>query len=453
MQRPRPLITISRPLLQRLSALMAVLAFVAASVFGLRLVRGSALGERVMAALSGGSARGEEGSLRSSSAVRQNTDDAADPSSGEAAVGASNTPAIRVEKVLLADAAVQVGDEVAYRITVSNPSDIPLTAIRLSDQYDSAFLQYLSADPAPLTVDEDSGILSWEALEVGLDDGSLDYRDSLDIELRFVALSATTDSPARNSASVDANDGTVADGPATVELPIAAQAPPAPARLCLGDLIFVDLADDGRFDPSAGDLGISEVALSLYADTDGDGAWSDADSLLRQTQTDGDGRYGFCDLAEGDYLVVVEAANFAPGGPLGGLRPGGSRITPDPDDDADGDNNGGTMTAVGTLAVDTAAVASGAISLRAGTEPATEIDGGDTDQNGTLDFGFAMREGIGSGSPDPLPMSPPELVAPEEPLYLGKPEQPAPWSPHPGYGKPVHGKPGHEGPGGGGRRP
>lgn len=450
MQRPRPLITISRPLLQRLSALMAVLAFVAASVFGFRLVRGSGIGARILAALPKTSPAAPEAGLRGASTGGASSED----------IEASNSPVIRVEKALLSSGAVQVGDELAYRITVTNPSDIPLADIRLSDQYDTAHLQFLSADPAPGTVDEGSGLLSWDSLEAGLDDRSLDQGESLDLELRFVALAATDEAAAVNKASVEANGGTVTHGPVSVEVPIdapAAAPPPesSPAALCLGDQVFVDLADDGRFDAAAGDLGISGVSLSLYGDSDGDGAWSDADPLLRQTQTDGDGRYGFCDLPEGDYLVVIDSANFALGGPLSGLRASaviGEAV--DPDDDVDGDNNGGSPPGASSLAVDLAAVASRAISLRAGAEPDTAIDGGDGNHNGTLDFGFAMRAGIGTGAPDPLPVAPAEQPAPEQPIYLGKPEQPSPWYPHTEHGKPVYGKPVHERPHeGGGRRP
>lgn len=452
MQRPRPLITISRPLLQRLSALMAVLALVAASVFGFRLVRASGIGQSILAALPKRAPAAQEAGLQSASTGAEDGQD----------LEASNSPMIRVEKSLLNSAAVQVGDELAYRITVTNPSDIPLADIRLSDQYDIAHLQFVSADPAPMTVDEGSGLLSWESLETALDDRSLDQGESLDVELRFVALAATADAAAVNEASVEANGGTVTHGPVSVEVPIdapAAAAPPpaepAPAALCLGDLVFVDLTDDGRYDPATGDLGVSGVSLSLYGDSDGNDAWSDSDPLLRRTQTDGDGRYGFCDLPEGEYLVVVDSANFALGGPLAGLRVSGLiGEAGDPDDDVDGDNNGGSPPGASSQAVDGAAVVSRAISLRAGAEPAAEVDGSDGNHNGTVDFGFAMREGIGTGSPDPLPVAPPEQAAPEQPIYLGKPEQPSAWYPPTDHGKPVHGKPVHERPReGGGQRP
>jgi len=467
-QRPRPLITISRPLLQRVSALLAVLAFVAASVFGIRLLGGSDLGERIMAALPKRASTANEASGLGAASARSGTDSGTGTGGANGSdanpVGADFAPAIKVLKTLVTEDTARVGQEVGFRIELRNASHLPLADLNLSDAYDAAHLQFVSAEPAPTEVDENAGSLSWSGLEAGLDDGSLDPGDVVTVEVRFTALAATPDGAAGNEAKVTANRGQVSDGPSRAEVRIAE---PPVASLCLGDLVFVDLADDGRFNLDEGDLGIGGVALSLYRDVDRDGVWSAADALLGSTRTDSDGRYGFCELAPGDYLVLVEPANFTAGGPLDGLRSSGAAAdadsAPDPDDDVDGDDNGGALGEAVAIAVTAPPVTSRAITLGAGEEPDQAVDGTGTDDNRTLDFGFAMREGIGSGSPDPSAMvPPPNTVLQEEPILVPDPGSdpgrgPGRDSDRPGkpvYGKPVYGKPIDGWPGGGGpRRP
>ncbi len=454
MQRPRPLITISRPLLQRLSALLAVLALVAASVFGIRLVGGSALGERIMAALPKRTPAMETGADLVAASARNGADTVAGQGAQGAApaqVGADFAPAIKVLKTLTTQNPTRVGQEVGFRIELRNVSHLPLADLAVVDTYDAAHLRFLSAQPAPTEVDENSGTLSWSALEAQLDDGSLDQADIVVVDVRFIALAPSDNGDTRNQAAVSANGGHVTDGPHAAlvridDIPV--------ANLCLGDMVFVDLADDGRLDPDAGDLGIGGVALSLYSDADGDDAWSEADPLLRTTRSDSDGRYGFCDLAPGDYLVLVEPVNFAADGPLAGLRSSGAGTgadrAVDPDDDVDGDDNGGAAGPTDDPTAEPPPVVSRAITLTADGEPSMLLDGTGVGDNRTLDLGFAMREGIGSGSPDPLvePPSEPEPVstAPEAPQVL---RDPAPVYGKPVYGKPLYGKPRTEQP----RRP
>ena len=44
------------------------------------------------------------------------------------------------------------------------------------------------------------------------------------------------------------------------------------------------------------------------------------DEFVKAALTDEDGKYLFADLDEGDYIVVIPAENFIPGGPLNGLE-------------------------------------------------------------------------------------------------------------------------------------
>ena len=154
----------------------------------------------------------------------------------------------------------------------------------------------------------------------------------------------------------------------------------APGKLCLGNQVFKDLDNDGLYEPGDGDFGVSLVLVNLYKD-DGDGLLDAGDLKLSSVGTDADGRYSFCNLDPGDYIVEVDPSNFS-GGRLtdmpssSGNDVGG--MAPDPDNDADNDDNGYAVAGFG--------VASKAITLSAGTEPAGDGDGSSGNQ--TLDFGF-----------------------------------------------------------------
>jgi len=171
--------------------------------------------------------------------------------------------------------------------------------------------------------------------------------------------------------------------------------------LTLGDRVFFDANRNGVFD--GGDSGIAGVTLTLYADTNDNGVYDPGTDLYigynelgggagyqqgidtpaaagtgtaLTATTDGSGNYVFNHLAPGDYIVVVDAANFAAAGPLEG-RVVWDTAT-DPDDNVDNDNN--AQTASG-------ATASRAVRLDYDSEP-TAGPGNDT--NLTVDLGFIV---------------------------------------------------------------
>ncbi|MEZ4866881.1 MAG: SdrD B-like domain-containing protein [Caldilineaceae bacterium] len=161
-------------------------------------------------------------------------------------------------------------------------------------------------------------------------------------------------------------------------------------KLAIGDLVWHDLDTDGLYEPATGESGLPDVTLSLYRDN-GDGQWSDADGVVLATQsTDGNGRYLFDGLPEGDYLVVVNATNCAVGGALFGFThsDGNHRHepAPDPDDNIDNDDNGDLTTACG--------VAAKALTLTAGDEPTNDGDS-DSSTNRTVDFGYYRGVTVG----------------------------------------------------------
>lgn len=67
-------------------------------------------------------------------------------------------------------------------------------------------------------------------------------------------------------------------------------------------------AQDGEED------GLSGVGLQLYRDVNGDGAFDGGDQPLTNASSDGDGQYGFTQLAAGDYLVDIDEATLPAGG-------------------------------------------------------------------------------------------------------------------------------------------
>lgn len=156
--------------------------------------------------------------------------------------------------------------------------------------------------------------------------------------------------------------------------------------LGLGDQVWLDIDNDGVFEPENGEAGINGVLIHLYLDANGNEI-PDTDEFFGQTTTGTDsgfsGRYSFAGLAAGNYILAIPAANFAGGGPLAGLISStGNSPAPDPDDDANGDDNGRT---VGTM------LGSRPVTLTDNGEPTSED--GNNDTNLTIDFGFTPNRG------------------------------------------------------------
>ncbi|MCS6993061.1 MAG: SpaA isopeptide-forming pilin-related protein, partial [Anaerolineales bacterium] len=166
-------------------------------------------------------------------------------------------------------------------------------------------------------------------------------------------------------------------------------------QYALGNRVWFDTNNNRQID--AGEVGIDGVTVELYrADTSG----NPTGAVLATTTTVNGGYYLFNNLASGDYVVVIPASNFAT--VLNGYWSSGTtrnndgslaEITaPDPDNDADSDDNGIRQTS-GTFS---GAVISQAVTLGLGpVEPTgeTDLDGGtqgqpDARANMTVDFGF-----------------------------------------------------------------
>lgn len=187
-------------------------------------------------------------------------------------------------------------------------------------------------------------------------------------------------------------DGTATDG--EVEDYLIAVEP----LVNLGNQIWHDWNNDGVLD--AGEPGIDTVAVELYRDTDGDGAFTlGVDELVSTTTTSNGGYYTFTNLAQttavtSTYIVVITDTNFISG--TGLLidyvsSDGNGEPAPDPDDDVDDDDNGSPS---GTLGAADGIIASLPISLTAGSEPMTSTVSGDA--NWTVDFGVWKPVSLGN---------------------------------------------------------
>ena len=160
--------------------------------------------------------------------------------------------------------------------------------------------------------------------------------------------------------------------------------------LTLGGSVFIDTNRDGL--QNNGEVGPSGVALTLFADTNGNNAFdAGIDTQLTTGTTGANGAYSFANLAPGNYIVRVDAANFTGGGALAGRI--GTTNSGDPDNNVAGDNNATALAA--------GASTSQAITLAYNTEPTAGV-GNDT--NNTLGLGFFTPNAapsLSSASPTP----------------------------------------------------
>lgn len=357
-----------RPILHVLATLLSIVVFGLMLTAAGQLVIGGPFAQRVLAALPGGTARpelipdaiGGARPIEPSAPIVSDRVGVDPPVVGfgradveretrDHELRASKLPEIRVSKQRISAAAVEPGETVEFAIEVTNSGSTPLTEVYVADSYAPAWLEFLDADPPPNQVDPEAGTVTWTDLESLISDSGLAVEGRLRIALRFRAKAAPPDGrPIVNRARAGARERNVSDGPAEDRVTIV-----TPATLCLGDLVFVEREQDGHYDAAQGDLGVADVALRLFADSDASGAWTPEDRELVSTRTDASGRYRFCGLSPGAYLVVVDPSNFDRGGPLALLVSSslnGIDLIGDPNDDRDDDDNGSPTGARGLIA-------------------------------------------------------------------------------------------------------
>jgi hypothetical protein len=170
----------------------------------------------------------------------------------------------------------------------------------------------------------------------------------------------------------------------------------------LGNRVWFDTDNSAALDGA--EVGADGVTVELYA---ADAGGNPTGASLGTTVTANGGYYRFDNLTTGDYVVVIPASQFS-GGPLTGYWSSGTTLSgvgvvneaaaPDPDNNADSDDNGTSQTA-GAFngAVISQAVTLGPIA----DEPITDTDADptnpageapDAQSNRTVDFGFYRTE-------------------------------------------------------------
>jgi YVTN family beta-propeller protein len=126
---------------------------------------------------------------------------------------------LNVDKVAVPDANGRfVGDPVTFTITVRDDGVSAFVTIPVIDTYDPGILSYVSATPAPSSVDKQTGVLKWDNLAAMLPGGKLAAGASTTITVNFISLRAGT-----TTNTVDITNAV--DEYGTVEDPLSSQAP------------------------------------------------------------------------------------------------------------------------------------------------------------------------------------------------------------------------------------
>ncbi|MCE7938533.1 MAG: DUF11 domain-containing protein [Chloroflexi bacterium CFX6] len=169
----------------------------------------------------------------------------AGPASATVIVTNPPTPALRITKALTTDNPTTVGSLVVFEVKVFNVGNVPLTDVDVSDAYLTAFLDFTSSVPAPTTVNEAAGLLTWDNVETHAPGGTFDPGEAVTLTVTFTAVAPTPDPDrARNSARATALGGTVVVGPETAEVEI--NAAPAPSIQVTKQLTTADPAEVGQ---------------------------------------------------------------------------------------------------------------------------------------------------------------------------------------------------------------
>ncbi len=134
----------------------------------------------------------------------------ADPAADDVAI---RTPRLEIAKRLLTRDPTTVGSTVSYALVLQNSGTAVLSDVDVSDSFDTAYLDFLSANPAQSTADEAAGLLTWNNVEGAAPGGTFDPGEQILITVNFRAVAPSPDpTKARNTASASALGGTVLTG-------------------------------------------------------------------------------------------------------------------------------------------------------------------------------------------------------------------------------------------------
>jgi hypothetical protein len=187
------------------------------------------------------------------------------------------------------------------------------------------------------------------------------------------------------------------DGAADVNTNLCVDIGLKPRPLNVGNLVFVDVNENGRFDAGA-DYGAAGIRIELYALGD----LPELDDPVDATTTLSDGSYHLSATEPGAYYLYIPTSEFGPGKSLAAMTPH-AMFGDDEGVDDDADQN-----ALPTFDPETEGVYSIVFELDYGTEPLANRETGyqasgggvnliDWDTDLTIDLGF-----VGSAAGEPL---------------------------------------------------
>jgi hypothetical protein len=176
-----------------------------------------------------------------------------------------------------------IGETVTFEILVTNTGDVDLVTVPVVDDYETAYLAYVSSVPASDDNIND-GRIHWA------DIGPLPVGASTSIVATFTAAADTLGADRTNvvvtAPTTPSNAPPVP--PQTNDAPYAVDTPAS-----LGDFVWLDVDGDG-VQGGAGETGMVGVVVTLY---------DAATNALGTTTTDVAGAYAFTNLVPGVYFV------------------------------------------------------------------------------------------------------------------------------------------------------
>lgn len=166
-----------------------------------------------------------------------------------------------------------------------------------------------------------------------------------------------------------------------------------PGSLGIGNVVFVDIDGNARYDEGEGEDG---VTVELY----GVGQTPGVSAALATTTTDENGRYRFSSLVPGTYRVFIPSSEFSSTGrlrntfSLPGVQLGDDDLGEDGIDVVNPATTGVVSTAVSINENTAPTDATGETGVDADSDNASP--GGDDDVDLTVDLGFYRRVGVGN---------------------------------------------------------
>jgi len=137
---------------------------------------------------------------------------------------AQGAPEVVLQKIRVSPLSdsVKVGELVNFQIIVSNTGKLKFISLQVTDTYNKSFMEYVSAQPEPDSIDTDQGFISWNNLVQQF--GPLSPGQSLTLSITFKAIAISATAPAIDTATIsgyDENSNPLTHAPVSVYVNIA----------------------------------------------------------------------------------------------------------------------------------------------------------------------------------------------------------------------------------------